>query len=371
MGVVEIGFLFFAFLAFVLAVSFFIKKKGDAVANRILGVYLILFSFNIVFNCLYWAGFLSKKEFVHFYFTNNIPWISYGPLFYFYVRRLTKNTPFKLYDVLHFLPLLLIIIGRWPLIVLDAETKFAALIDGSWINYGYMIPGFPVAFIIPQMLFYGVLSLLLLKHHTFSFDRNKKTWLRFFIISFFGYWVSFVSYFILVYLDLITLQNDYFIGGLIVFFIGMVTYFGLVQPQVFDGLSMEKVIPFIKYKKTGLTKSHSLELKDRLISIMEKDKPFLENDLRLGDLAKLLNLSRHHMSQVINEHFQLSFFDFVNQYRIKEAKELLIQGIDDLNITQVAYSVGFNNRVSFYKAFKKFAGTTPSDYIAVHSHHAS
>ncbi|NER13166.1 helix-turn-helix domain-containing protein [Leptobacterium flavescens] len=371
MNFFELSFLFFAFLGLLLALSFFIKKNGDRQSNTILGIYLLLFAYNIVFNTLYWSELLYRKTYIHFFYTNFFPWISYGPLFYLYVKRVVLKKDFKTVELLHFLPVLLFVIARWPLFSLDAELKLAAALDGSWRNYGFMIRHVSWFFIIPQMLVYALSALVILRKNTTLLDSNKRLWLKFFIGSFLGYWLAFTSYFVLSYSGLITKQNDYFIGYLIVFFIGMVAYFGFMQPDVFNGLSMEKVIPFIKYKKTGLTQSHSLELKDRLLMIMEKEKPFLENDLRLEDLAKSLSLSRHHMSQVINEHFQMSFFDYINQHRIEEAKELLIKNREDLNISQIAYSVGFNNRVSFYKAFKKFTGTTPSDYISVHSHHAS
>ena len=90
----------------------------------------------------------------------------------------------------------------------------------------------------------------------------------------------------------------------------------------------------------------------------------MNNELRLDDLSRLMNLSRNHTSQIINEHFNLSFFDFVNRYRIREAKNTLIMlDKNELTVTQIAYDVGFNNRASFYKAFKKFTSENPSDYL--------
>ncbi|NAS31726.1 helix-turn-helix domain-containing protein [Flavobacteriaceae bacterium R38] len=369
MNFFEISFLLFAFLGLLLSVFFFVKRKGDRIANAILGIYLILFAYNITWNSLYWSELIFTERYASLLFTNHFPWISYGPLFYLYVRRVIKQRAFKRYDIFHFLPLILVLIGKWPLLILDSTSKLTVLTNGTWRDYGYT-PKFIAWIIILQLFIYGVSTLVILRKNKPHLGSNKKMWLKFFISFYFGYWIAFTSYFVLAALALITKENDYFIGYMIVFFIGMVSYFGLMQPDVFNGLSMEKIIPFIKYKKTGLTKSHSIELKERLIIIMANDKPFLENDLRLEDLAKLLNLSRHHMSQVINEHFQLPFFDYINQHRITEAKGLLMDKRGDLNITQIAYSVGFNNRVSFYKAFKKFTGTTPSDYINnIHSRH--
>ena len=97
---------------------------------------------------------------------------------------------------------------------------------------------------------------------------------------------------------------------------------------------------------------------------MEEHEPYLDNRLRLDDLAIHLNLSRNHTSQIINEHFNLSFFDFVNQYRIKYAKNLLLQNKEEnRTIAQIAFDVGFNNRASFYRAFRKFANASPKEYM--------
>lgn len=113
-----------------------------------------------------------------------------------------------------------------------------------------------------------------------------------------------------------------------------------------------------------MSEALSLEMKNKLLETMKKEQLYLNNSLRLDDLATKINLSSNHTSQIINEHFNLSFFDFVNKFRIDEAKNLLLQNKQDgTTITQLAYDVGFNNRASFYKAFKKFADDSPSNYI--------
>ncbi|MEM9648740.1 MAG: helix-turn-helix domain-containing protein [Bacteroidota bacterium] len=119
-----------------------------------------------------------------------------------------------------------------------------------------------------------------------------------------------------------------------------------------------------KYEKTGLSESFSLELKEKLEDIMLTQKPYLNQDFKLDDIADLLNISRHHASQVINENFKMSFYDFTNKYRIEEAK-LHLQDFENKtqSISDIAYECGFNNRVSFYKAFKKITRTTPTTYL--------
>ena len=99
------------------------------------------------------------------------------------------------------------------------------------------------------------------------------------------------------------------------------------------------------------------------------EKPFLNRELRLDDLAEALQIGRHHASQVINEHFDANFFDFINLYRVEEAIRLLQEKGNELNLAEIGFLSGFNNTVSFNKAFKKNTGVTPSKFRKEVKHH--
>jgi len=119
--------------------------------------------------------------------------------------------------------------------------------------------------------------------------------------------------------------------------------------------------PNWKYETSRLPDGFALELKVQLKSIMDREKPFLDPDLHLDDLARMLNISRHLTSQLINEYFDHNFHEFINQYRIEEAKTLL-QSDKDYSVGQIALKSGFNNRISFYRAFKKREGRAPTEF---------
>jgi YesN/AraC family two-component response regulator len=146
-----------------------------------------------------------------------------------------------------------------------------------------------------------------------------------------------------------------------IFFIGLVAYFGFLQPQVFEGTPVSKIAGFTKYKKTGLSKENSNAFKDALMELIQAEKPHLDSEISLTGLSEQLNLSRHHLSQIINENFNTNFFDFINQQRIREAKRLIKEN-PETSISDLIYTVGFSNRVSFNKAFKKHTGLTPSQF---------
>ena len=81
-------------------------------------------------------------------------------------------------------------------------------------------------------------------------------------------------------------------------------------------------------------------------------------------LSERLGTSRHNTSQVINEHFQMNFFELINKYRVGEALEILRKDTNsNLSMIDIAYEVGFNNKVTFNKSFKKYAQQTPTQYL--------
>lgn len=130
-----------------------------------------------------------------------------------------------------------------------------------------------------------------------------------------------------------------------------------------DGLRQKE-----KYQNSGLTPAMALALKDQLLVSMD-DKVYLDHTLSLESLSKLLNTDRYSLSQVINQEFHKNFYEFVNDYRISECMSQIENSTEQPDsISDLVYESGFNNKVSFYKAFKKKNGVTPSQYIkALHS----
>ena len=327
--------------------------------NRLLAFYTFLFGFEMLHGCLRYSGLLLNKYFVHFTGTHALAWLLYGPVIYVYVRYAITKKKFQQSDFLFLIPPLVIFALNAPFYFNGAQKKLEILSNNAVSEYS-LFPSYGMWIVIGFLFFYGILTYRTYRtHNTLGFQENS--WLKYFVGSYIAFAFLFFSYIFLIEFELMDPKFDYFIDAGILFFVGLVGYFGFVQPDLFNGLkTIREIIPFVKYKNTGLSKGVAEDLKDKLHRLMENDKPYLRNDLRLNDLAALLNVSRHHTSQIINEYFNLSFFDFINKYRVEDAKDMLRQyNKDDLNINQIAYSVGFNNRASFYKAFKKFTNETP------------
>jgi len=359
MNIWEVLILFFAFQAIVFALLFTLKGGRARTANRIFSLFLMLFAFNLIFNVLYWSR-IDLPLLVSLAYTYYIPIALYGGIFFLYVRTLTTYRPVRWLDLIHFFPILLVIYQYGDFMIMSSSTKLELYRSGEYIQHINVVSWGTLALAL-CMAGYAIASYLRFVKH-FQKDPDLLIWLKVICAAFFVFSLSHVTYTILADLYVISNEYDYFITFFMIVFISLVTYFAFMYAHVFNGLPVDKLIPFMKYEKTGLSENFSLELKRKLQEIMKEQKPYLDPEVRLDSLAALLDISRHHASQIINQHFSAHFYDFINKYRIDDAEQLLRDPDSSLSITDVAYQTGFNNRISFYKAFKKHIGMTPSEY---------
>ncbi|WP_245915511.1 helix-turn-helix domain-containing protein [Leptospira johnsonii] len=99
----------------------------------------------------------------------------------------------------------------------------------------------------------------------------------------------------------------------------------------------------------------------RLNKLLDEDKIYLEEELRISDLAAVLGLSVHQVSELLNQVLNISFPDLLKKYRIEEAKRIILND-PSTNILDLAFSVGFQSKSSFYDSFKKHTGLTPQEF---------
>lgn len=118
--------------------------------------------------------------------------------------------------------------------------------------------------------------------------------------------------------------------------------------------------PVEKYEKSSLSAEASARIARKLRAAMQADHLYRDPNLSLWILARHIGASPNYISQTLSEEIGESFFDFVNGYRIAEAKVLLTTTRD--TVLMVTYDVGFNARSSFYNAFKRVTGQTPTAY---------
>ncbi|KQC00019.1 AraC family transcriptional regulator [Pedobacter sp. Hv1] len=144
----------------------------------------------------------------------------------------------------------------------------------------------------------------------------------------------------------------------------------LYHPELFRGVDsklrlVKDILPAIDQTSIEKTEvENEVEHKvTELKTFMSKNEPYLEPSLTIQDLANLINMPVRELSILINHHLDQHFFDFVNEYRIKKAMEMLRDPAKSkLTVQEILYYIGFNSKSSFNTAFKKYTDLTPTQY---------
>ena len=113
---------------------------------------------------------------------------------------------------------------------------------------------------------------------------------------------------------------------------------------------------------------HYPKLVEELNQLFQNRKVYRQKGLTLSIVANKLERPTYLVSQVIKEHFQLKFNDFVNQFRVEEVKDKLIDPECNLTIEAIAMDAGFSSTSSLYQAFKKLTGVTPQAFRKAQLH---
>lgn len=146
----------------------------------------------------------------------------------------------------------------------------------------------------------------------------------------------------------------------------------VTQPKLINSFTKPKKTEEEKYKNSGLTEEMKSQLKSDLLYLLNTDKIYLDHSLTLIKLAKKIDVDRYSISQVINQEFKKTFYELINDYRIKEALEIIENKKEsNILIIDLIYESGFNNKVSFYREFKKRTQMTPSEFIKMHREHSA
>lgn len=316
-----------------------------------------------------------------------------APLFWVYVYTLTsseQSCPAKLYRHL-ILPIIAILVGLttlfygqdiWGAIFEDEPLPTTALA----ITLVLFISLLQLA-AYPQMIIYLILIIgrllrhkILLKDYYSSTEKHELRWV--YAIGGLGllFWLANALLLLFEFSeDKAAVQNIFInIGSLAgLALVGATVLWGIRQrPPLLPGpASLPDNDPSLtpafgdnqapgqtngKYEKSALNAEISARIARKLRAAMDNDKLHRDPNLSLWTLSRHIGASPNYVSQTLNEVIGESFFDFVNGYRIAEAMTRLTSTTD--NVLDITYDVGFNARSSFYNAFKRVVGQTPTVY---------
>jgi AraC-like DNA-binding protein len=253
------------------------------------------------------------------------------------------------------------------MIILDKRIVQDSLVAGlAFHPIEIFISG---GFLHALFLFYIIASFRLLRLYRqqlknfFSTTKNLEfSWLSIFIISFSLMWtIGFVNSYLSAKTGAPVPVLSFINLALIFFIANMAVYKGLKQPEIFSGIEERS-----KYERSTLTRSDTDRHLIKLKSLMDEEKPYLDPFLNINQLARRLNIQPRHLSQILNESLHQNFYDFVNSYRIEDAKKMLLESSNKkTTVLEVLLDAGFNSKSAFNRAFKKCAGLTPSEFKKV------
>ncbi len=200
-------------------------------------------------------------------------------------------------------------------------------------------------------------------------ESKQMSWLKLLLSGYAMVWIVSLAYCLSFYIFKRTAETGYvlMVAGISGFiFINMMILHALKQSAIFSGLTKEEV-ELLEDSETGdETLLPTTEQKNCVEQFMENEKPFLNANLSLNQLAKQMGMSPRELSFVINHGFDKNFFDFVGDYRIRHATELLGFREGGKTILEVMIESGFNSKSVFNTAFKQKTGMTPTQYRNQH-----
>ncbi|HYE54815.1 MAG TPA: AraC family transcriptional regulator [Chitinophagaceae bacterium] len=276
----------------------------------------------------------------------------YGPVIYLFAMRFTGSHPFRPSHLLHFLPFIVVtVLTLLALTSPVADQLMFVLFEGE------------------RRLAFQLISIGVYHYLAYRFQQHNasQSWFsRFIMFSMIcTALVALTIYFMYLYFPALNWIRMGFL--FLTVFIYWVSYAALTQPDMFSTIP---TVPHMqvhrvakKYNNSSLAGEEAARIVDLLERQMATSKPYLEPDLTIDRLANLAGTNRHHLSQVLNEKLGLSFYDYVNTYRVNEAKLLLTDPSRARHkIASIAYDAGFNSLSTFNDVFRKWTSQTPSAY---------
>jgi AraC-like DNA-binding protein len=304
-------------------------------------------------------------------------WI--GPSLYFYIRRLNGSAePFRRRWYLHWVPAIAIELVLLPFFLreIPGETDLLGIrLNITRRLIGYVWMGFHL-----QLVAYILLALPQLRAYRERLTDNYSDlsvlnlrWLTFCCCGFLG---VILAERLLPVIGVTSTSLSQTAGITVYLFVIALMYGALGHSRLALASAtrpepppeVPEVLPVElddrqtgKYSHSRLRDDSAQYYLGKLEALMATERSFLEGDLSLQSLAARVKLSPHHLSQILNEKLHKSFYDYINEQRVNHARQLLLKA-PQATITDIAFDSGFNSKNSFYNAFKRHSGMSPSEF---------
>lgn len=392
--------LFCSILGLVISINLIFLNVGKNRCNIYLGAYFFIISlFSLVSYLIFW----SKSIFLVSIVYTSTGFLQYliGPLFYFYIRSVTKtDARLGLRDYFHFIPALVFFIASLPYIFSSYEykTRIATAIveDISFLGQ-YKATFFSEIFSNTivyvtgplHIFFYTIWSVIIFSHYlkhrnpeqVFIRKQLMNTWL-FLLLGF--QLVRVISHILAIFF---AFQASFQMNNTINFvqsfaFVGITGMLisTLFFPSILYGLPLspisngkedldKEIAGFRRFADRNtsihLDAAYILRIGQKADACMRELQPYLHPDFNLAQLSVLTEVPIHHLAYYFREQKDYSFNDYRNQWRVDHAKQLITEGkTDEMTLEGIGQISGFANRKTFISAFKKAEGFSPKVFLA-------
>ena len=375
----EIALLSPIYVTFFWAIVFLVRKNDSDKPKSYLGVLMLVAFMLYCSHAVFFSGLYHFYSYIESVYI--LTMLSVYPLYFLYILFSTTDNPGIKKQVLHFIPALALgILSLLTTFLLNTDERIFYVQDTlveknlkglNWNTIiglkGHIFFISRAVFII-QVVIYAFMGIKIANLHNkrvanyySNIEGKTLSWVRdlnivIVLAAVAGIVFSFIgrSYFTH---HSISLLIPSFIFSAILFGIG---YNGNKQRPILEAI-IEKSQHASETSSSKL--SHETVLKKELIQLFEKEKIYKHCDLRITNVCESLNTNRTYISRMINDDFDMNFNEFVNKYRLREAKELLASHDNNLyTMEYIAEKSGFGSVASFSRVFKESEGLTPGKY---------
>jgi AraC-like DNA-binding protein len=356
-----------------LAVLFLVHRGSKPLSHLLLAGFLILNAMIALHTIILWGEAIRFKIFdvsENIFFIFSFAFFLQGPVLYWYTKSIVyKDFAFKRWDIAHLIPTFLTPVYLYYVYYRHTlEIKRGLALDFKiygtydW-NFNWFVHAQKTIIVI-----YGALCLYqifkyrkLIKHNYSNTESIDLGWLMLLVSGFLFTWL-----WILV-THLIGYAHFYDIGGVMgvignyftCILINILVFYSLVNLANIEGIET----PVDIQPEETVKESIKPEQIERLRQAMEIEKLFLNSRLNLEEFSRRVQIPSRMVSTIINRHFNQNFHEFVNSYRVEEAKRILLsKDAEQQNVMDIASTVGFNSKPAFNRFFKKLTGMTPTQY---------
>lgn len=369
--VVFIGIILGVYISFLL-IKKSIKLKSP---NLFMGLLILILSLIMLEGWLNYTSYIFKS----LWLTNFSEPLNFAiaPSIYLFIA-IQLGDKRKAKDLIHFVPFVLWLGYCIFFFLLPNEFKYNDNIGAMRLDIPYLIiaekyTGDPLSIrdyvnlatvlhIVTYLLVITKRLIATAKKEGESILKTKNRTLKSLRNSFYHFLIIAVIL-ILVKLNFPSDVGDYLIFLYMSFMIFLTSYQIMDSSNYYLQTSSFLEGPVLKYKKSSLAAEDKKIILEAIINQMKNEKYFMSSSASLSGLAKSINESSHHVSQVINEQLNQTFFEMLAFYRVEEAKSILKTELGKkLTIEDIAERVGYNSKSAFNTAFKKFTSQTPSAF---------